>query len=60
MFGILSVNVKPEFPDEQATSSRKRGPIWPYTWLALVAVATVGWLLGLGWAAMTIVRWLAG
>jgi hypothetical protein len=34
--------------------------MWPYAWLALVVVATVGWLLALSWLAIALVRWLVG
>jgi hypothetical protein len=55
-----SVNINSKLPDERATRLQKRAPIWPYAWLATVGVATVGWVFALGWAAMTLVRWLLG
>ena len=55
-----SMNIELKLPTERApaTSLRTRGAIWPRVWLTLVAVATVGWLLVIGWAAVTFVRWL--
>jgi hypothetical protein len=62
MSGTLSgsVNIKPKLQDERAMGSRKRAPIWPYAWLALEGVATVGWVFALGWAAITLLGWLLG
>jgi hypothetical protein len=56
------VNIESKLPTEPApaTSLRKEGAIWPWVWLALVGVSTVGWLLALGWGALTFVRWLWG
>jgi hypothetical protein len=29
-------------------------------WLALMGVATLGWIIGLGWVAVALVGWLIG
>jgi hypothetical protein len=51
-------NIEPKLPNEQTTSLRRRAPIWPYAWLALVGIATVGWALALGWVAIILGRLL--
>jgi hypothetical protein len=33
--------------------------LWPAGWLALVGVTTFVWLIGIGWAAVKLVGWLA-
>jgi hypothetical protein len=41
------------------TGMRRKMTAWPWAWLALAGVATVGWVIGLGWAAVALARWLA-
>ncbi len=41
-----------------ATGLRRLGALWPLAWLALAGVATLGWIIGLGWAAVALVGWL--
>jgi len=35
-----------------------RAPIWPWLWIALTAVATVGWLIAIGWATVALAKWI--
>jgi hypothetical protein len=51
------VNIDPKLPAELPTGWRRLRK-WPWVWLALTGVATVGWLIAMGWAAVAIVRWL--
>jgi hypothetical protein len=53
-----SMNIQPKLPDEPVMGLRTRRAIWPWVWLVLAGIATVGWLLAIGWAALTFVRWL--
>jgi hypothetical protein len=53
-----SVNIEPKLPAELPTGWRRLRAQWPWVWLALTGVATVGWLIAMGWAAVAIVRWL--
>jgi hypothetical protein len=55
---IDSMNIEP--PHEPATGLRRPRAIWPWAWLALEGVATVGWLIALGWATVVFARWLLG
>jgi hypothetical protein len=32
--------------------------LWPSAWLALTGVAMLGWIIGIGWVAVAVVRWL--
>jgi hypothetical protein len=42
------------------TESRRAKAVWPWAWLALEGVATIGWMIALGWAAVAFARWLLG
>jgi len=53
-----SLDIKQKSPSKPATGLRRL--LWPWAWFALVGVATLGWVIGLGWAAFALVRWLAG
>ena len=53
----MSTSKRPADP-QPTTKPRTRAPIWPWIWLALTGVATVGWLCGLAWAAVALARWL--
>jgi hypothetical protein len=50
----------PQSTAEPATGLRRLSWVWPWVWLALMGVATLGWMIGLGWAAVALVRWLIG
>jgi hypothetical protein len=39
---------------------RRPKPLWPWAWLALEGVATVGWLFAISWGAVALARWLLG
>jgi hypothetical protein len=55
----VSVNFKSELPTEpQHATTKPRLAIWPYAWLALTGVAMAGWLVGIVWLAVLLVRWL--
>jgi len=56
--GLGSPNLGPESPVEPAAGLRRT--LWPWAWLALTAVVTLGWLIGIGWAAVELVQWFAG
>ena len=47
-------------PIKPATSLRRLLALWPWVWLAMMGVATLGWMIGLGWVAVALVRWLVG
>jgi hypothetical protein len=47
-------------PIKPATSLRRLSALWPWVWLALMGVATLGWIIGLGWVAVALVGWLIG
>src|ERR1700731_828840 len=49
-------NIAPKLPAEPATAFRRPRAIWPWAWLALTGVATVGWFVAIGWTAFTLVR----
>jgi hypothetical protein len=55
-----SVNIQSKLAIEPAPATKRRGAIWPLAWLALSGVAMVGWLLAIGWIAVTFVGWLWG
>jgi hypothetical protein len=45
---------------ERATGLRRLRTLWPAGWLVLTGIATIGWLIGMGWAAVELIRWLSG
>jgi hypothetical protein len=53
-----SVDVEQKSPTAPATGLRRAR--WPWAWLAVTGVVTLGWLIGIGWAAVEFVRWLWG
>jgi hypothetical protein len=52
--------IEPKSTTKPATGLRRHGALLPWVWLALMGVATLGWMIGLGWAAVAFVRWLIG
>jgi hypothetical protein len=42
------------------TGLRRAKVVGPWAWLALEGVATVGWLIAIGWTTVTLARWLLG
>ena len=52
-----SLDVEKKLPTAPAPGLRRAR--WPWAWLALTGVVTLGWLIGIGWAAVKLVRWLA-
>jgi hypothetical protein len=52
--------IEPKSTAEPATGLGRLSALWPWVWLALMGVATLGWMIGLGWAAVALVRWLIG
>jgi hypothetical protein len=54
-----SLDIEQQSPTEPATGLRRNLAVWPSAWLAVAAVATLGWFIGLGWAAVAFARWLA-
>src|ERR1700736_6129436 len=58
----LAVHFCPLDIDEKsqaAPATGHRRVLWPWAWLAVTGVATLGWLIGIGWAAVELVEWLA-
>jgi hypothetical protein len=55
-----SLDIEQKSPTKPATGLRRLSALWPLVWLALMGVATLGWMIGLGWAAVAFVRWLIG
>jgi hypothetical protein len=45
-------------PTEPATGLRRA--LWPWAWLAVTGVVALAWAIALCWAAVELVRWLAG
>jgi hypothetical protein len=37
-----------------------RRTLWPWSWLVVTGVVTLGWLIGIGWAAVELVKRFAG
>jgi hypothetical protein len=56
----VSGDIEQKPPGEPTTGLRRLRTLWPWTWFALTGVATLGWLIGLGWAALKLARWLTG
>ena len=52
------MNIEP--PHEPPMGVRRSKPLWPWAWLALEGVATVGWLIAIAWATVAFARWLLG
>jgi hypothetical protein len=55
-----SLDIEPKASSEPATRLRRILSAWPWAWLALAAVATLGWAIALCWGALTLVQWLVG
>lgn len=48
---------------EQKLATRPASPLRRlglWAWLVLLGIATVGWLIGIGWAVVELFRWVAG
>ena len=56
--GSLDIERKP--PTEPATGLHRITALWPGAFLALAGAVTLAWAIGLGWAAVALVRWLVG
>ena len=54
-----SIDIEQQSQAESATGLRRVRALWPMALIAVAGVATVGWLVGLGWAAVALVRTLA-
>jgi len=52
------VDIEPKKLVEPTTGLRRLRALWPWAWLALAGAASVGWLIAIGWTAVTTVRWL--
>jgi hypothetical protein len=55
-----SNDIEQQSQAESATGLRRIRALWPMALIAIAGVATIGWLIGLGWAAVELVRTLAG
>jgi hypothetical protein len=55
-----SVNNEQKPPLESAISLRRVGRLWPWAWLAVTGVVTLGWLIAICWAGVELARWLTG
>ena len=51
-----SLDVEQKSPTAPTTGPRQAR--WPWAWLAVTGVVTLGWLIGIGWVAVKLVRWL--
>ena len=54
------IDIEQQSQAESATGLRRVRALWPMALIAIAGVATVGWLIGLGWAAVELVRTFAG
>jgi hypothetical protein len=55
-----SLDIELKSPTKPATGLRRLRALWPWVWLALMGVATLGWAIGLAWVAVAVVRRLIG
>jgi hypothetical protein len=55
-----SMDIEQKLPTEPATGLRRLKELWPWAWLVVTGVATFGWLIGICWVGVALVRWLAG
>jgi hypothetical protein len=55
-----SVDTEQKSPTEPGNGLRRTLWLWPWAWLAVTGVVTLGWLIGICWAGFELVRWLAG
>jgi hypothetical protein len=55
-----SLDIDQKLPTKPAAGLRRLSAVWPWVWLALSGGATLGWMIGLGWAAVSLVGWLIG
>jgi hypothetical protein len=53
-----SMDIEKKSPTQPATGLRRA--LWPWAWLVVTGVATLGWLIGIGWAGFKLAQWLAG
>jgi|SRR6476620_8308011 hypothetical protein len=59
---VLAVHSYPldiEEKSQAAPATGQRRKLWPWAWLAVTGLATLGWLFAIGWAAVELVHWLA-
>ena len=54
-----STNTEQKSPTEPKIGLRRLKALWPWAWIALTGVATLGWLIGIGWSAVALARWFA-
>jgi hypothetical protein len=45
-------------PTEPATGLRRA--LWPWAWLVVTGVVTLGWAIALCWAAFAFIQWIVG
>jgi len=55
---LCSVDTERKLPAEPATGFGRPTALWPVVWLALIGVVTLGWLIGIGWTVIELIRWL--
>jgi hypothetical protein len=53
-----SLDIEQKLPTKPAAGLRRLRALWPWVWIALMGVANLGWMIGLGWVAVALVRWL--
>jgi hypothetical protein len=58
--GVGSMEIEQESQTKSATDQRRVTALWPMALLAVAGVANLGWLIGMAWAAVELVRTLAG
>jgi hypothetical protein len=56
--GVLDLMTTSKQPTDPEPNRPRRAPMLPWVWLALTVVATVGWLIAIGWATVAFARWL--
>ena len=56
--GVLDLMRTSKRPTNSEPNRPTRAPIWPWLWLALTVVATVGWLIAIGWATVALAKWI--
>jgi hypothetical protein len=53
-------DIEQKSPTKPATGIRRLSALWPWVWLALMGVVTLGWMIGLGWVTVALVGWFIG
>ena len=56
--GVLDSMRTSKRPADPGPNRRTRAQIWPWLWLALTGVATVGWLIAIRWATVALAKWI--